>query len=190
MHRDSIDRFEVHTVPSLVGRKRLGAYLLEAGLISEAQVEVALTDQQATGMKFGEVLSTRGWINQQTVEYLMKKVVIPERKAMERNTHPQSQKTHSQGNSAASSAARQASSRRSPSNQGANRSASPAPKRSPAPNPAAFHAQQKRTSAPASGRSPVSRSTSDDSLLDRRDAPISKPLPSVSNPNDDVSWVG
>lgn len=94
MHRDSSDRFQVQTVPSLLGRKRLGSYLIEAGLITEAQVSVALNDQQATGMKFGEVLATRGWVKQQTVEYLMQKVILPERKASnqgrESGTHSKS----------------------------------------------------------------------------------------------------
>ena len=82
MHRDKSDRYEVHAAPSLAGHKRLGSYLVDAGLINRGQVEVALNDQKATGMKFGEVLATRGWIKQQTVEYFMEKIVLPERKAI------------------------------------------------------------------------------------------------------------
>ncbi len=75
-----MDRYQVQTVPSaLKTQKRLGMYLEEAGLINRGQIEVALNDQQATGMRFGEVLAARGWVKQQTIEYLMKKVVIPER---------------------------------------------------------------------------------------------------------------
>lgn len=81
--RDSLDRYEIPDIPtSMAGRKRLGSYLVEAGLINRAQVDVALNDQQATGMKFGEVLVARGWVKQQTVDYLMKKVVEPERAAL------------------------------------------------------------------------------------------------------------
>jgi hypothetical protein len=61
--------------------KPLGAYLIEAGLLSEAQVGVALVDQGATSMLFGEILVTRGWVKAQTIEYLMQKIVIPERVA-------------------------------------------------------------------------------------------------------------
>lgn len=193
MHRDSIDRFEVHTVPSLVRRKRLGAYLLEAGLINEAQVEVALNDQQATGLKFGEVLSARGWIKQKTVEYLMKKVVIPERKAMEHKTHPQSDKTYSQADGVPTQAtSRRAAPRRSPNPQAkpSARPGAPASKRQSVPNPAVIYAQQSRSSVAASRRSQAQKPKVDESSSTRREAPITKPLPSVSNPNDDVSWVG
>jgi hypothetical protein len=61
------------------GHKPIGAYLVEAGLLSEAQVGVALADQGVTSMIFGEILVTRGWIKAQTIEYLMQKIVIPER---------------------------------------------------------------------------------------------------------------
>ncbi len=61
------------------GHKPIGAYLVEAGLLSEAQVGVALADQGVTSMTFGEILVTRGWLKAQTIEYLMQKIVIPER---------------------------------------------------------------------------------------------------------------
>lgn len=81
--RDSLDRYEIPDIPTAIaGHKRLGSYLVEAGLLSRAQIDVALNDQQATGMKFGEILAARGWVKQQTVDYLMKKVVEPERQAL------------------------------------------------------------------------------------------------------------
>lgn len=58
--------------------KRLGGYLVEAGLLTPAQVDVALNDQKLTGMRFGEILAARGWVKQQTIEYLMQKVILPE----------------------------------------------------------------------------------------------------------------
>ena len=61
--------------------KRLGGYLVEAGLLTPGQVDVALNDQKLTGMRFGDILVTRGWIKQQTIEYLMQKVIVPERQA-------------------------------------------------------------------------------------------------------------
>jgi hypothetical protein len=63
--------------------KRLGSYLVEAGLITPAQIDVALNDQKMMNdLRFGEVLVTRGWIKQQTLDYLIKKVVEPERQAL------------------------------------------------------------------------------------------------------------
>jgi hypothetical protein len=60
--------------------KPVGAYLIEAGLLTTAQVQVILTDQSSSDMKFGEIAVLRGWVKQQTVEYLMDKIVIPERR--------------------------------------------------------------------------------------------------------------
>ncbi|GAB4156437.1 MAG: hypothetical protein Fur0046_36390 [Cyanobacteria bacterium J069] len=63
--------------------KRLGSYLLDAGLVTPDQVTVALNDQQATGMRLGEVLVARGWVKEQTIEWIMKKVITPEKKAFQ-----------------------------------------------------------------------------------------------------------
>lgn len=83
--RDRSDRYQVQTVPTALNSmskpKRLGGYLLEAGLLTPAQVHVALNDQQATGMRFGEVLVARGWLKEQTVEWIMQKVIVPDRRA-------------------------------------------------------------------------------------------------------------
>lgn len=74
--------------------KPLGAYLIEAGLLSEAQVQVILADQLATEMKFGEIAAVRGWVKQQTIDYLMEKVIIPERRKLsEPPPSPQPQPT-------------------------------------------------------------------------------------------------
>lgn len=82
--QDRSDRFPQQ--PFLVSSqpKRLGSYLVEAGLITSAQVDVALNDQKIMGdMRFGDVLVARGWIKQQTLDYLIKKVVEPEQQALE-----------------------------------------------------------------------------------------------------------
>ncbi len=81
--RDRSDRYQVQTVPTSASSntKRLGSYLLDAGLLTSAQVHVALNDQKATGMRFGEVLVARGWLKEQTVEWIMQKVIVPERRA-------------------------------------------------------------------------------------------------------------
>ncbi|KAM3096611.1 hypothetical protein ACKFKG_10165 [Phormidesmis sp. 146-35] len=82
--RDRSDRFQVQTVPLAPTKpKRLGAYLVEAGLLTSAQIDVALNDQKIVGdMRFGEVLVARGWIKQQTLDYLIKKIIEPEQRAV------------------------------------------------------------------------------------------------------------
>jgi hypothetical protein len=70
---------------SFVESKRLGDYLIEAGLLTDSQIEVALADQITTGLRFGEVLARRGWIKEETIEYLMKKVIIPERSGLDQS---------------------------------------------------------------------------------------------------------
>lgn len=59
--------------------KRLGAYLVDAELLTQAQIDVALADQRATGARLGEILAARGWIKQGTIEFLMEKVIMPDR---------------------------------------------------------------------------------------------------------------
>jgi hypothetical protein len=59
---------------------RLGAYLIEAELVSTEQLQIALEEQKSSMVPIGQILSRNGLVNQQTIEYLMKKVVLPERK--------------------------------------------------------------------------------------------------------------
>jgi hypothetical protein len=77
--RDKSDRYQVQTVPALVPPKRLGTYLVDAGLLTTDQIKVVLNDQQATGMRFGEIVTARGWLKEQTIEWIVQKVVEPER---------------------------------------------------------------------------------------------------------------
>lgn len=58
--------------------KRLGGYLIDAGLIQPPQIEVALHDQQSTGMRLGDILVERGWLSRKTIEYIISKVIEPE----------------------------------------------------------------------------------------------------------------
>lgn len=82
--RDKSDRYQVTTQMGPRRPKRLGGYLIEAGLLTTDQVDVALNDQQATGMRFGEVLVARGWLKEQTVEWIVNRVAKPERQAYAR----------------------------------------------------------------------------------------------------------
>ncbi len=50
--------------------KRIGEILVEANLLTSAQVQVALYDQQQfSGMRLGEIFVFRGWLNQQTADF-------------------------------------------------------------------------------------------------------------------------
>ncbi|MBE9222861.1 hypothetical protein IQ215_09150 [Cyanobacterium stanieri LEGE 03274] len=56
-----------------ISNKRLiGQMLLEAGLITKSQLDVALEDQQQFfKLKIGEILALRGWLKSQTADFLV-----------------------------------------------------------------------------------------------------------------------
>ncbi len=62
--------------------KPLGSYLIEANLVTSEQVEKALNEQVNTSMRLGEVLVKNGCVSQETVEYIVEKVVHPERQLL------------------------------------------------------------------------------------------------------------
>jgi hypothetical protein len=67
--------------------KRLGSYLVDAGLVTLAQIDVALNDQAfMDDMRIGDILVTRGWIKQQTLDFVIDKVVDPEQSIARRTT--------------------------------------------------------------------------------------------------------
>jgi len=68
-----------HTETSKPQIKPIGIYLVEAGLVTSAQVEIALNEQKHSGRRLGEILVSHGWVEQPTIDYLMEKVVLPER---------------------------------------------------------------------------------------------------------------
>lgn len=72
--------------------KRLGSYLVEAGLLTRVEVDVALADQEATRVRFGDIIVIRGWLKVQTIEYFMRKLVLPEREAAERKAAAQQER--------------------------------------------------------------------------------------------------
>jgi hypothetical protein len=63
--------------------KYIGNYLVEAGLLSTAQVDVILSDQVRTHMRFGEIVASRGWLKEQTIEYLMKHLIVPNQQSFQ-----------------------------------------------------------------------------------------------------------
>lgn len=164
MHRDKSDRYEVQAAPSLAGHKRLGSYLVDAGLINRGQIEVALNDQKATGMKFGEVLATRGWIKQQTIEYFMAKIVLPERK------------------SSAQSKPSGSANKKTPPDLG-RRGVRHTP--DPTSKPASHNQPTVRQDYPT-----VHQHNESSTRKHRKTPPITKPLPSNNSGGDGVPWVG
>lgn len=50
--------------------KRLGDHLIEAGLLNPYQLEVAIHDQERTGLRLGEIVVARGWVKEEIVEDL------------------------------------------------------------------------------------------------------------------------
>ena len=54
---------------STTERKLLGLILLEAALITPAQLEVALNNQQHFDYLIGEVIALHGWVKKETIEF-------------------------------------------------------------------------------------------------------------------------
>ena len=71
--------------PPYPGFSRLGTYLIDAELITTPQLDDALEEQKLQALPLGQILSSRGIINQHTIEYLMDKVVIPDRNLVLQN---------------------------------------------------------------------------------------------------------
>lgn len=86
--RNMSDRLSSPSLATSEKPKRIGAYLMDAGLLTGDQINVALNDQQATGMRFGDILVARGWLKEQTIEWIVAKVIVPETKALQQNARP------------------------------------------------------------------------------------------------------
>lgn len=54
--------------------KRLGDHLIAAGLIHPYQLEVAIHDQQRTGLRLGEIVVARGWVKEEILEDLVNRL--------------------------------------------------------------------------------------------------------------------
>jgi hypothetical protein len=171
--RDRTDRYSIQGMPSVSSSaKKIGGYLLDAGLLTTDQVNVVLNDQQATGMRFGEIVVARGWMKEQTIEWIMTKVVEPERQALEPPVAATGWVNQPQPRSNALTP-------------------TAAPLRT-VPQPPAT--PRVAASAPPPPTTPkIAAKVTDASLqkgFSRRDAPIAKPLPSVNSADGDVNWVG
>jgi hypothetical protein len=74
--------------------KPLGTYLVEAGLLTHEQLSLALIEQRATGQRLGEIIAAYGWLSQTTIEYLVKKMIEPERETLLQNHQPTISASH------------------------------------------------------------------------------------------------
>ncbi|MCU0527039.1 MAG: hypothetical protein MUF72_19710 [Elainella sp. Prado103] len=208
--RDRSDRYQIQSVSALPKpMKKLGGYLVEAGLLTADQINVVLNDQQATGMRFGEIVAARGWVKEQTIEWIVARVVEPERRAQQQTeTRPTVVPRTANGASVNGASVNGASvngakrwdtnppmpiNRMASSSNGAKNGANGAPlpppvvptTPRPVPNQPAI---KTAAAAPATPATPTSPPTSRSYV--RREVPISKPLPSVGSSDGDVNWVG
>jgi hypothetical protein len=163
--RDISDRHSAQSIPTLSSPKKLGSYLMEAGLLTADQIKVVLNDQQATGMRFGEIVVARGWLKEQTVEWVVAKVIEPDRRAYKRQEQMAARWANEQVARVSTAAA-------------ANHPSEPNSLKSAKNN------IKTAASAAAAAEKPAPKA------FVRREAPISKPLPSVSSSDGDVNWVG
>lgn len=63
-----------HSDLTIVKRQKIGEILQAADLVSPAQVEIALNDQQFhQELHLGEILALRGWIKQETADFFAQK---------------------------------------------------------------------------------------------------------------------
>lgn len=174
--RDISDRYQVQSISSLTSPKRIGGYLVEAGLLTHDQINVVLNDQQATGMRFGEIIVARGWLKEQTVEWIVTKVIEPERQLPEpaapARSNPAQFSRATSNRSVASPAEVQPAARIAHSTPAKTTAQPTVP---PAVPPTVPSTEVERVAQKA---------------IVRRDAPIAKPLPSVGPRDGDVNWVG
>lgn len=75
-----------------VGEKRLLVYLLESGLVVQAQLPVLQYDREMTGKAFSEILIDRGWVRKQTLDFLVERVIIPEQRARQQRAKQNKQR--------------------------------------------------------------------------------------------------
>lgn len=169
--RDISDRYQIQPMQNRTSPKRIGNYLVDAGLLTTDQISVVLNDQQATGMRFGEIIVARGWLKEQTVEWIVTKVIEPERRVHKRREQMPNRWPADQ---AAAPVAAQVLEAAPTVKVPGNLSGSNPVKQTPNTQVAAK----------------ADKSSSTQKTFIRREAPISKPLPSVNSSDGDVNWVG
>lgn len=206
--RDRSEFYPVQPAPN-AKVKRLGSHLVDAGLITEDQVKVALNDQKITGMRFGEILVARGWLKEQTIEWVMEKVVIPENRApqppLPTRSPPSARRDPSLSNRRLSS---QSNNTQTGNTQHSGSSINPHTQlqRIALSNgdvvtvrPLGMAAPDSANSTPLTAEperdepsqvNTIPNGAANGNGFGRREVPISKPLPSVNSVDEDVNWVG
>ncbi len=75
VEQETIDFFVEH-LPKLSAeegcKQPLGYYLKTAKLLDDDQIEIILSEQSKTGMRFGEIAVQKGWLKQETVESILR----------------------------------------------------------------------------------------------------------------------
>lgn len=175
-------RRQHHVVPVASSPKRLGSYLVEAGLLTTDQISVILNDQQATGMRFGEIVVARGWLKEQTIEWIVTKVVEPERHALKQRLQRTNASQNLQPQNLQSQNLQSQSLQPVRSNAGNPFQGNPLPSMPQPLSPS--------VAASAHAANNHAANNANNKAFNRREAPISKPLPSVSSSDGDVNWVG
>jgi tetratricopeptide (TPR) repeat protein len=82
--------FFAQSWPTLVNqesKRPLGQYLKEAALLNELQIEIVLSEQKQTGLRFGELAVKKGWLKPTTVDFFLD-FLVPERQANGRQERP------------------------------------------------------------------------------------------------------
>jgi N-acetylglucosaminyldiphosphoundecaprenol N-acetyl-beta-D-mannosaminyltransferase len=49
---------------------------VEAGLLSINHIDIALSEQRKTGVPLGEILINKGWIKQETIDFILKNSIL------------------------------------------------------------------------------------------------------------------
>ncbi|MBW4682318.1 MAG: WecB/TagA/CpsF family glycosyltransferase [Microcoleus vaginatus WJT46-NPBG5] len=62
---------ELPKLPTTSYRQPLGQYLKSAGLLNDAQINTILNYQAETGLRFGEIAVSQGWVKQETINFLL-----------------------------------------------------------------------------------------------------------------------
>ncbi len=63
----------INSLDNSKSKQPLGEILLEAGLVSISQIEIALEEQTQSNLKIGQILASYGWIKQKTADFLADK---------------------------------------------------------------------------------------------------------------------
>ncbi|WP_051036398.1 tetratricopeptide repeat protein [Pleurocapsa sp. PCC 7327] len=75
------------TLANQESKRPLGQYLKEAALLNELQIEIVLSEQRQTGLRFGELAVKKGWLKPTTLDFFLD-FLVPERQKNGEQAHP------------------------------------------------------------------------------------------------------